>query len=165
MLTARNRIPVHATASLDEVPIAPGRWPVLGHTMSLLRHRFGFTSSLAPLGDLVRIYLGPLPTYVVTSPDLVHQILVTDAKKYDKGVMFDRFRPFFGNGIAMSNGTFHDTQRRLVQPAFHVNRITGYTPVMARTAVELAESWLPGQVVPVDQVMQQLAVVVIGRTL
>jgi cytochrome P450 len=165
LLTARNRIPVHATASLDQVPIAPGRWPVLGHTMSLLRRRFGFTSSLAPLGDLVKVYLGPLPTYVVTSPDLVHQILVADAKKYDKGMMFDRFRPFFGNGIAMSNGTFHDTQRRLVQPAFHVNRISGYAPVMAQTAAELAESWQAGEVVAVDRAMQQLAVVVVGRTL
>ncbi|TCO45333.1 cytochrome P450 [Actinocrispum wychmicini] len=156
---------MHATATLDQVPVAPGRWPVLGHTMSLLRRRFGFTSSLAPLGDLVKVYLGPLPTYVATSPDLVHQVLVTDARKFDKGVMFDRFRPFFGNGIAMSNGTFHDTQRRLVQPAFHVNRIAGYTPMMARTAADLAGSWRAGQVVAVDQAMQQLSVVVVGRTL
>src|SRR5256885_6311989 len=121
---------VKAPGTLDAVPVAPGRWPVLGHTPSLLRRRFGFTSSLAGFGDVVKVYLGPLPTYVVTRPDLVHQILVTDGRKFDKGIMFDRFRPFFGNGIAMSNDPFHNSQRRLVQPAFHVNRIAGYTAVM-----------------------------------
>jgi cytochrome P450 len=109
--------------ALDAVPVAPGRWPLLGHTPSLLRRRFGFTSSLREHGDLVKIYLGPLPTYFVTSPELVHQVLVTDGARFEKGIMFDRFRPYFGNGIAMSNGSMHLRQRRLVQPAFHGERI------------------------------------------
>ncbi|MET0132009.1 MAG: cytochrome P450 [Kibdelosporangium sp.] len=156
---------MRSTDTLDTVPVAPGRWPVLGHTMSLLRRRFGFTSSLPGLGELVKIYLGPLPTYVVTSPALVHQILVTDGKKFDKGIMFDRFRPFFGNGIAMSNGTVHDTRRRLVQPAFHVNRIAGYTAAMSDESQIAAASWQDGQVVEVDQAMQRLSVAIVGKTL
>jgi cytochrome P450 len=156
---------VDATGRLNALPVAPGRWPLLGHTPSLLRQRFGFTSSLARLGDVVKIYLGPLPTYVVTSPDLVHRILVTDGKKFDKGIMFDRFRPFFGNGIAMSNGSFHDSQRRLVQPAFHVKRIAGYTAVMSQVAQAVAESWQPGEVIALDDAMQELSVRIVGQTL
>jgi cytochrome P450 len=156
---------VNSSGTLSAVPVAPGRWPVLGHTPSLLRKRFGFTSALAELGDVVRVYLGPLPTYVVTNPDLVHRILVTEGRKFDKGIMFDRFRPFFGNGIAMSNGPFHDSQRRLVQPAFHIKRIAGYTAVMARVAQAVAESWQPGQVIAVDEAMQELSVKIVGQTL
>jgi cytochrome P450 len=159
------RMSVHPTGTPNTLPVAPGRWPLLGHTPSLLRRRFGFTSSLAGLGDLVKVYLGPLPTYVVTSPDLVHQMLVTDGRKFDKGIMFDRFRPFFGNGIAMSNGPFHDAQRRLVQPAFHVNRIAGYSAVMARAAQAVADSWRPGQEIALDQAMHELAVTIVGQTL
>ncbi len=155
----------HPTGTLTAVPVAPGRVPVLGHTVSLLRKRFGFTRSLAPLGDVVKIQLGPLPSYVVTRADLVHQVLVTQAGAFDKGIMFDRFRPFFGNGIAMSNGPFHDSQRRLVQPAFHVNRIAGYTGTMCRTAQELTDSWRAGQVVEFDQAMQELAGNIVCGTL
>lgn len=151
--------------SLAALPIAPGRWPLLGHTPGLLRRRFGFTSSLREHGELVKVYLGPLPTYVVTSPALVHQILVTDGSRFEKGILFDRFRPHFGNGIAMSNGVFHRRQRRLVQPAFHHERIAAYTAMMARRAAGLAGSWTPGQVVEFDLAMQRLAVDIVGETL
>src|SRR5437764_3342515 len=147
------------------VPVAPGRWPLLGHTPSLLRQRFRFTSSLRDHGEVVRIYLGPLPTYLVTSPELVHRMLVPDGYKFEKGILFDRFRPYFGNGLAMSNGSFHHRQRRLIQPIFHRDRIAHYADTMVRTATDLTESWTTGQVVAVDKVMQELAVTTIGRTL
>jgi cytochrome P450 len=102
---------------------------------------------------------------VVTSADLVHQVLVTDGKKFDKGIMFDRFRPYFGNGIAMSNGTFHDAQRRLVQPAFRINRIAAYTVAMSTAAQDMAASWQAGQVLAVDEAMHELSVTIVGKTL
>ncbi|ALG11802.1 cytochrome P450 [Kibdelosporangium phytohabitans] len=151
--------------NFPSTPVAPGRWPLLGHTPSLLRHRFGFTSSLADHGDLVRVYLGPVPAYMVTSPALIHQMLVTDGKKFDKGMLFDRFRPVWGNGIAISNGAFHARQRRLMQPAFHVKRIAGYADVMSEVARGMAGSWHAGQVVQVDQAMLEVSITVAGRTL
>jgi cytochrome P450 len=145
--------------------VAPGRWPLLGHTPSLLRQRFSFTSSLRDRGELVKIYLGPMPAYVVTTPELVHRVLVTDAGKFDKGILFDRFRPHFGNGLAMSNGGFHLRQRRLMQPAFHRERIAHYASTMVEAASETSAGWQPGQVVQADQAMQRLAVSIVGRTL
>ncbi len=153
----------HIGATTDTV--APGRWPLLGHTPSLLRQRFSFTSSLRDAGELVKIYLGPMPAYAVTTPELVHQVLVTDAGKFDKGILFDRFRPHFGNGIAMSNGAFHLRQRRLVQPAFHRERIAHYATAMVDAANATSVAWQPGQVVAVDKAMQRLAVTIVGRTL
>src|SRR3954463_7717659 len=108
------------------IPGAPGRWRFLGHTPAMLRRRVGFTSSLRQHGDIVTIYLGPLRTYFLTSPELVHQILVTHATSFTKGAIFDRFRPLMGNGLVMSEGGFHRRQRRLVQPAFHRSRLAGY---------------------------------------
>ncbi|HEY4022215.1 MAG TPA: cytochrome P450 [Pseudonocardiaceae bacterium] len=145
--------------------VAPGRLPLLGHTISLLHQRFSFTSSLRDRGELVKIYLGPMPAYVVTTPELVHQVLVTDAGKFDKGILFDRFRPHFGNGIAMSDGGFHLRQRRLMQPAFHRDRIAHYASTMVDAASATSAGWQSGQVVQVDQAMQHLAVNIVGRTL
>lgn len=159
-----------ATANADTadgpvVPVAPGRWPLLGHTPSLLRKRLVFTSSLGGLGGIVKIYLGPLPTYFVTSAEMVARVLVQDGAKFDKGAMFDRFRPYFGNGLAMSNGSFHHRQRRLVQPTFHRERIAHYAETMVAAVTEVTDSWTSGQVVEFDKVMHELAVTTIGRTL
>ncbi|MGH3927512.1 MAG: cytochrome P450, partial [Pseudonocardiaceae bacterium] len=94
--------------------------------MSLLGRRFRFLSSLRSHGEVVRIYLGPLPVYVVTSPELAWQVLATNADRFDKGILFDKIRPLFGNGLANSNGDVNRRQRRLVQPAFQRKRIAGY---------------------------------------
>ena len=153
----------HTGATSDIV--APGRWPLLGHTPSLLRQRFSFTSSLASTGALVKIYLGPMPAYVVTTPELVHEVLVTQAGKFEQGILFDRFRPHLGNGVAMSNGAFHLRQRRLLQPAFHRERIAHYASTMVEAASATAQEWHAGQVVEVYQAMQHLAVTVLGQTL
>jgi cytochrome P450 len=154
-----------AKGDTSGVPVAPGRWPLLGHSPALLRQRFGFTSSLRQFGDVVRVYLGPLPTYFLTSPALVHRVLVTEGAKFEKGALFDRFRPYFGNGLAMSNGSFHRRQRHLVQPSFHRDRITNYTATMVRSTTEMVTSWTPGQVIEFDQAMHELAVTTIGETL
>lgn len=146
-------------------PVVPGRLPLLGHTMSLLSGPFRFLSSLRSHGDVVRIYLGTLPLYVVTSPELAWQVLATDAEKFDKGMIFDKVRPLFGNGLLNSDGDFHRRQRRLMQPAFHRKRIAGYVDTMAKAASELVESWRPAEVVVVDERMDNLALSIVGQAL
>jgi cytochrome P450 len=147
------------------VPVAPGRLPVLGHTVSMLRQRFGFTAALHRHGELVKVYLGSMPAYFVTGPELTHRILVTEGGKFSKGAMFDKFRPFLGNGLVLSNGAFHLRQRRMIQPDFHRDRIARYTETMVRAATALTESWQPGEVRAIDEDMQGLAVTIVGETL
>jgi cytochrome P450 len=147
------------------VPVAPGRWPFLGHTPALLRQRFAFTSSLHEHGEIVKLYLGPTPTYFVTSPRLAHEVLVTAGPKFRKGAMFDKFRPFVGNGLVLSNGDFHRQQRRLMQPAFHRDRLAAYAETMRRAATELSDSWRPGEVRLIDEDLQGLAVTIVGEAL
>lgn len=147
------------------VPVAPGRWPVLGHTPALLRRRFGFTQGLHRHGDLVRVYLGGLPTYFATTPELTHHVLVTASASFRKGAMFDKFRPFVGNGLANSYGAFHLRQRRLVQPAFHRERIARYAEIMTTAVAGLCDSWKPGEIREVNEDMQGLAVTIVGEAL
>lgn len=147
------------------VPVAPGRWPVLGHTTALLRRRFGFTEGLHAHGDLVRVYLGMLPMYFVTTPELTHRVLVADSASFGKGAMFDKFRPFVGNGLVNSGGAFHLRQRRLVQPAFHHERIAGYAEKMETAVSRLSDSWRPGEQREINEDMQALAVTIVGEAL
>ncbi|QQQ73902.1 cytochrome P450 [Saccharothrix sp. 6-C] len=147
------------------VPVAPGRLPVLGHTVSMLRRRQRFTALLRNHGDVVRIDLGTMRTYFVTNPRLVHELLVTKGSSFRKGALFDRFQPIFGNGLATSNGEFHQRQRRMVQPAFHRRRIAHYVDTMARAAADWTAGWRPGQVRVLEEDTQALAVTIVGEAL
>ncbi|GIG88355.1 cytochrome P450 [Plantactinospora endophytica] len=146
-------------------PVAPDRLPLLGHAVQLRRRPLAFLQSVRGLGDVVRIQLGPRPAYVVNHPELVRQVLVTDARRYDKGAFFDKVRAIVGNGLVSSNGTFHLRQRRLMQPAFHHRQIAHYADIMRDYLVDLAESWRPGQALSVHETMHEVALALIGRTL
>src|SRR4051812_38002902 len=79
---------------------APGAFPLLGHTLSMLYDPLSFFTSLPDHGDLVRIRIGPFPAIVVCTPELVREVLVND-RIFDKaGPFFDRARDAFGDGLA-----------------------------------------------------------------
>ncbi|RAS63691.1 cytochrome P450 [Lentzea atacamensis] len=147
------------------VPVAPRRWPLLGHTPAMLTQRAKFTDALHEHGDVVRLDLGPLHAYFVTDPALTHEVLVAQGSKFRKGAMFDKFQPYLGTGLLLSNGEFHLRQRRLMQPAFHRERMETYASTMARAAASLVARWQPGEVRVIENDMQELAVTIVGEAL
>ncbi|MGM1065488.1 cytochrome P450 [Saccharothrix sp. Mg75] len=148
-----------------EPPAAPGRLPLLGHTAALLGQRLAFTAKLRSRGPVVRVYLGKLPVYFVTTAELAHQVLTAETDRFDKGVFVDKLRGVFGDGLVSTNGEFYRRQRRMIQPAFHRGPLRVYSGMMGELASDLANSWRPGQVVALDEVMQDFAISVVGRTL
>ncbi|MEH1128142.1 cytochrome P450 [Micromonospora sp. CPCC 206061] len=146
-------------------PTAPDRLPLLGHALALRRRPLDFLQSVRRLGDVVRVYLGPRPAYVVNDPELVRHVLVTEARRFDKGAFFDKVRAIVGNGLVSSNGAFHLRQRRLMQPAFHRGQIAGYADIMSDYITKWSASWRPGQVLSVHDEMHEIALTLIGKTL
>jgi cytochrome P450 len=138
------------------VPIAPGRLPLIGHTLSFRKNPVFFLSSLRDFGEIVKIYLGPLPVYFVTSPGLVHRMLVTDSGSYDKGRLFDKLRSFVGNGLITSDGPFHMRQRRLIQPAFQHKLNALYADVMRAKTEEMVANWKPGMTIDLQRAFDEL---------
>ncbi|HEX7307540.1 cytochrome P450 [Lentzea sp.] len=149
---------------MPSVTTVPGRWPLVGHTVTLLRNPVEFLASLSARGEVVKVYLGPLPVHLVTTPELALKLLASD--KFDKGIVFDKMRPLFGNGLATSNGAFNQRQRRMVLPAFHRTRVATYAEtVITSLATELRDSWHDGQRLELDAVVQDFVMTVAGRTL
>jgi cytochrome P450 len=126
---------------------------------------YAFITSLHTTGDLVRVDLGPMPVYFVTSAELAHEVMVTKARSFHKGRFFDRLRQLVGDGLATSDGDLHRAHRRLMQPMFHKQRIAGYAEDMSNRALELAESWTEGETVEVDAVMGEFVVNTIAAAL
>ncbi|OMC08449.1 cytochrome P450 [Mycobacterium sp. SP-6446] len=150
---------------LSSIPIAPGRLPLLGHVVALARNPFQFLGSLQTVGDIVRVDLGNWPVYMLTTPQLVREALVTRSGILARGRIYDRARVLFGSGLATSEGSFHRQQRRLVQPAFHHQRIARYAEAMRRHTDELIASWESGQQIAVDRAMHELTLRIVADAL
>ncbi|MEZ0094258.1 cytochrome P450 [Streptacidiphilus sp. EB129] len=155
-------------AALRTVPPAPGGLPLLGHTWALWRvrhHLLAFLESLGDVAPLVRVDVGTLPVLFATRPELAHEVMVGKAACFEKGRLFTRMRPLVGDGLATAATEVHRRHRRLMQPAFHRSRIAGYGEVMGRRAVEMAESWHPGQLLDVDDAASGFAIATLAETM
>src|SRR5947209_14058067 len=95
-------------------------------------------------GPVCRFRLGPRRCVLVSDPDVIEQVLVTDYKKYVKHFGARAYKPLLGNGLVTSEGDFWLRQRRLAQPAFLKTRLPSYAPAMTELAEETAKAWQPG---------------------
>jgi len=116
-------------------------------------------------GDLPYFRLGPYHAYLVNHPDYVREILVTNQGNFTKSRALQRAKVLLGEGLLTSEGQFHLRQRRLVQPAFHRERLAGYASVMIEYAARLRDRWTPGSTVDVSDEMMRLTLAVVGKTL
>lgn len=147
------------------IPTAPGRLPFVGHAVPLTRRPVDFVSSLREYGDVVRIYLGTMPTYFVTDAALVHRLLTTDSAKYTRGRVFDKARRFFGESVAIVTGPEHRAKRRLLQPVFAAQRVQTYVDVMAETVHDRIGTWRPGDRIAIEEETHQLSAELLARPL
>ncbi|MGC0419480.1 cytochrome P450 [Embleya sp. AB8] len=146
------------------VPTVRG-WPLLGSAVPLVRDPLGFFGSLRSRGPVVTIRIGPQTMYVVNDPALVRQVLVDQAHSFDKGRQYDKLRPWWGNGLANSEGDFHRRQRRLMQPAFHRRQIAAYVPAMREVAEERIGAWPSGRTIALDEELYALTLSMVLRNL
>ena len=74
----------------------------------------------------------------------VRDIFVTHQRKFMKGRGLERAKRLLGEGLLTSEGAAHVRQRRLMQPAFHRDRIASYASVMTEYADRVPGSWTDG---------------------
>ncbi|MFG2115305.1 cytochrome P450 [Streptomyces sp. NPDC048718] len=154
-----------AVAKGTPVPTAPGALPLLGHALPLLRDPVGLLQSIRAYGDIVRVRIGPAQVYVLNSPALVRQVLAADVETYRKGSFNERFRPYQGDSLFTIDGPGHRRRRRVVQPAFHRDRLKTYAEVMREVAATRFAGWTEGRPIDVGAEMYALTSEVVARVL
>ena len=84
-----------------------------------MRDPIGFLdSTVRKYGDLVKLRLGNLTTYVLVNPEHIEYVLKTHADNFMKDKLTRWLIPLVGQGLLTSEGDFWRRQRRLAQPAF-----------------------------------------------
>ncbi len=109
--------------------------------------------------------LGPQNIYLVSNPDWIKDILVTNQTNFTKSRFLERAKVLVGEGLLTSEGEFHRRQRRLVQPAFHRDRLAGYASAMVETTAHTREQWTSGAQLDMAREMMRLTLGVVTKTL
>jgi len=150
----------------NALPPGPRGTLIAGSLREFNTERLGFFLRVArEYGDLASFRFGPRRMFLASHPDLIEQVLVTDAKHYIKHFGARMYKPVLGNGLVTSEGDFWLRQRRLAQPAFLKNRVLSYAPVMSEITRAMLAKWHPGQHVYINEEFSHLTSAIALKTL
>lgn len=132
--------------------------------------RVGFLVELQrTYGDVVCFRVWDRTLYLVSDPEMIKDVFVTNHKNFTKSRALQLAKYIFGEGLLTNEGESHRRQRRMMQPAFHMQRIHGYGEKMIDYAERHANSWesaeLDGQSVDIAQEMNRLTMAIVAKTL
>lgn len=125
-------------------PPGPRNLHPIRSALAFQRDPLSFLTDLVKqYGDIAQFHLLHLPIIVINRPEYVKRVLQDNNANYDKDVfLFRTVRPLFGNGLVTAiGGESWLRQRRLIQPAFHRQRIAAFGSLMTQTASEMLERW------------------------
>jgi cytochrome P450 len=117
-------------------------------------------------GDLVTVKI--MNTYFICGfrPDHVRYCLMEHPRSFHSIQSGGgNLRLLLGDGLLTSEGDFHRQQRRLVQPAFHRQRIEHYAETMVSYTQDMLEGWHEGEAVEMSSQMQRLTLRIILKTM
>ena len=138
----------HASTKATPTPSHPGMPPslrshsLLGSASEMQRDPLGFMMKAHRLGDVVHMRFVSQSAYLIYHPDDVKHVLQENHRNYNKDLFtYKLFRPFMGNGLLINDGRSWLHQRRLMQPAFHRQRVATYGAVMTNATTNMLERW------------------------
>jgi cytochrome P450 len=137
-----------------------------GHLAEVGADRLGFLTRCArEYGDFVPLRLAFTPTLLVNDPNAIEEVLVHQHRHFAKTPALKVASRVLGKGLLTSEGEFWRRQRRLIQPAFHRQRIAAYAQTMVAETNRLLESWTSGETRDVALDMMGLTMAIATKTL
>ena len=103
--------------------------------------------------------------YALTDPAAIVEVFIEHGRQTMKGRGLQGAKAVLGNGLLTSEGEVHLRHRRLVQPAFHRDRIASYAADMVALAESHEVAWEQGRTLDMQADMAALTLAIVGRTL
>jgi enediyne biosynthesis protein E7 len=156
-------------------PHPPGPpWPTAAqNTFRFLRHALDFLLEMRErYGDVVSVPTLVGPFTLIFHPDGVRHVLQENHRNYNKDVPdYHVLSLVLGKGLLTNDGGSWLKQRRLIQPAFHRERVATFGTLMTETTLRWTEAWETGGFIETDrplaltQEMSGLTLSIVGKAL
>lgn len=155
-----------AISSIGQIPRVPGV-PVFGSLLDIRRDKIAWQHRVArEQGDIARVRMGLFSALLLSSPDLVQELMVEHADAFSKSQGLTVYaRPLLGNGLLTSERAVHKKQRRMMAPAFAPKRIQAYADVMAERAEISAKRMIEKRDLDVAAETMRVTLEIVGKTL
>jgi cytochrome P450 len=160
-----------ATARAEAAPPAAQPGPqghfLLGSVPELNRDPLAFTLQLMrDHGDVAHVRLGPMDGYFLSHPDGLKHVLMDNHRNYRLPPMMEDMKEFLGEGLLTTEGDHWRRHRRMIQPAFHMDKLSTMADTMARITAEDLSRWhsdaAPAEPVNLMDKLMQLTLRVAG---
>lgn len=114
-------------------------------------------------GDTFTIRLATFEPFVFLShPQAIQEIFTADPKQFDSGRTNGIARPLVGDrSLLLLDGNPHSSQRRLLMPPFHGERMYSYSQIISDSTKQVASQWKIGQPIEARAAMQEITLDVI----
>jgi cytochrome P450 len=118
-------------------------------------------------GDVSHFKFGPrLHVYLINNPYYIENILVKHDSSFIKSPGLRLAKRVLGNGLITSEGEMHESQRRIVNPAFSRDKISSYGKTILEHCFEYIDSnWKDGMILDIHKEMTKLSLSIISKIL
>jgi cytochrome P450 len=114
-----------------------------------------FMRAAREYGDIAHIQMGRRHYWLLNHPDHIRDIL--QAPEEQMLHSFSRTgRRVMGKGLLCSQGAFHRSQRRKIQPFFHHQQIAAWGESMSQSSLSASKHWRDGQTLNIAEWMSDL---------
>jgi cytochrome P450 len=143
--TAKAAVPTRPRA-IPGLPPGPRMSRVLQTAIWSRRAQWMLEQSRARFGDMFALKIAYEGDWVITcDPDVVKQVFTGDPKIFHAGEGNQVLKPILGdNSVLVLDEKQHISQRRLLLPPFHGERMKGYEAKMTEIAAREIDGWPTG---------------------
>ncbi len=149
----------------QDLPHITGHW-LMGNLNQFNENSLAFIEQLAKLGDTTAIKFGPYKGFLFNHPDTIREVLVTRNHVMHKpdGTKM-ALKDISGENLFTGDGDYWKTQRKLIQPAFHTQRIREYADIMVGYAQQMVDGWEDGSMTDMYHDMTDVTMNIVVKTL
>ena len=129
-------------------PVVKGPWPTGSLTLFAkdpLEFFMNYSPQYEGIYEVTSIYFRVATDFkrmmIITDPDYVKHILQDNNRNYRKSFSNEPLKLLLGQGLVTSEGDFWRKQRRLIQPAFHRERLAAFAQIMTDECAALIKKW------------------------
>ncbi|CAO2161915.1 unnamed protein product [Urochloa humidicola] len=123
-----------AREARSQPPLPPGCHAVVPRAMPLYHH------AMEEHGKTSITWSGPVPRVTIADPVLVRQVLSNKFGHFEK-VGFGQLQRLLHNGVSTHQGAKWARHRRIINPAFHLDKLKRMLPAFASCCGDLVSRW------------------------